>query len=112
MHRAPIHINLDNTVPIHYRNLRQGNSFTMHFDFSINGTPIMVNELAIRISINGLQRLIVEDAELLKSGSVATITWPSFPLPVGNYKFDVTWVRSGKTETIIPGTIEIIRKDA
>ena len=107
-------INLDQTTPINFLNLRQGNAFGFEFDIAVNGTPIDAADydITLEIKLGGKSVLKILDADWTKSGSVITKLYPSFPLPVGAYSWHCTYTNpASQVVTIVPGTLKIIPKD-
>jgi hypothetical protein len=111
---AMVDIQLDNTTTVNYRGLREGNAFGFNFNISIDETPIDADayEFTLTVYNNKKQALQVLDADWTKDGSTIENNWDSFPLCCGSYTFDLTWEDvAGNKVTIVPGTIEIIKRD-
>ncbi len=108
-------INLDQTTPINYLNLREGNAFGFQFTIQVNETPIAAADYDINLSIflGGKLALKIADADWTKDAATITKLYSSFPLPAGNYTFHCTYTNpAGQVVTIVPGTLKIIKKDA
>lgn len=107
-------VNLDNTTPINFINLRQGNAFGFQFDIGVNDSPINASayNIELRILRDTNEVLVIANDDWTKSGSVISKLYNAFPLPVGFYTFHCTFTNpSGQVVTIVPGSITIIRKD-
>jgi hypothetical protein len=108
-------VNLDQTTPINFNNLRHGNAFGFQFDIDVNLTPIVADDYDITLEIKqgGKSVLKILDADWTKSGSTITKLYNSFPLPVGTYTWHCTYTNpSSQVVTIVPGRLTIIPKDS
>jgi len=111
---ATIDVQLDNTTKVNYLGLRESNAFGFNFNISIDETPINASayEFELVLYLDNRERLTIEDADWTKDGSRIEKMYNSFSLPTGEYTFDLTWTdASDKKVTIVPGTLEIIRRD-
>jgi hypothetical protein len=112
---SEVNVNLDGTTTVNYKGLREGNAFGFNFTISIGETPIDASLYAFTLTVYSKRRtvLVVEDDEWAKDEATITKLFDAFPLEPNTYTFDLTWVDgSDNVVTLIPGTIEVIRKDA
>jgi hypothetical protein len=113
---SSVNINLNTVTKINYIGLRKGNAFGFKFKISVNGSPIVATDYTIVLTIEQPSGVIlkVNNADWTKSGDEIEKLYTSFPIQTaGTYPFDLTWTDTdGNVVTVIPGTIQIINRNA